>query len=407
MSDFFQNGNIATLNRLRSDILPNLESELVQFSERNPVALILPCLASEMDGEALPGIIQHLRGAEYIDEVVVALGRASGQDYTRAVNYFSILPQRKRVLWMESPPIGDLIRELILNDLDPGSEGKGRAAWVAYGYILAEGRAKNIVLHDCDIVTYDRELLARLCYPLIHPSFSFEFCKGFYSRVTDRLHGRVTRLLVTPLLRALKLIFGNLPFLEYMDSFRYPLAGEFSMTVDLARVNRVPSDWGLEVGTLAEVFRNCSMKCVCQVELCETYDHKHQELSLGDSSQGLLKMSVDIARAIFRPLRSENVNFSKGFLKSLRVTYLKIAKEHIVHYNAGAAINQLIFDKHDEGLAVEVFANALEIAGSEFSDDPTRDKLTPNWDRVISEIPDIFERIHNAVSKSEKIGQVT
>lgn len=407
MSDFFQNGTISTLNRLQSDILPDLEGELVQFTEGNPVALVLPCLASEMDGGALPKIIQHLRGAEYIDEIVVALGRASGQDYLRAVNYFSVLPQRKRVLWVESPPMGDLMRELILNDLNPGAEGKGRAVWMAYGYILSEGRAKNIVLHDCDIVTYDRELLARLCYPLVNPALSFEFCKGFYSRVTDRLHGRVTRLLVTPLLRALKLILGTLPFLEYMDSFRYPLAGEFSMTVDLAQVNRVPSDWSLEVETLAEVFRNCSMKRICQVELCENYDHKHQALSSSDSSQGLLKMSVDITKAIFRTLRIEEVSFSEEFLKALRVDYLKIAQEHIDHYSASAAINQLNFDKHDEELVVKTFTDAIEIAGSEFCNDPTRDKPMPNWNRVISEIPDIFERINATVTESEKIAEVT
>ena len=82
MSDFFQNGTISTLNRLQSDILPDLEGELVQFTEGNPVALVLPCLASEMDGGALPKIIQHLRGAEYIDEIVVALGRAAEKKST-------------------------------------------------------------------------------------------------------------------------------------------------------------------------------------------------------------------------------------------------------------------------------------------------------------------------------------
>jgi glucosyl-3-phosphoglycerate synthase len=30
---------------------------------------------------------------------------------------------------------------------------------------------------------------------------------------------------------------------------------------------------------LVEVFRNCSLKRICQVELAENYDHKHQDLS--------------------------------------------------------------------------------------------------------------------------------
>ena len=45
-------------------------------------------------------------------------------------------------------------------------------------------------------------LLARLCYPVAHPSLGFDFCKGYYARVTEKLNGRVMRLLITPRLRA-------------------------------------------------------------------------------------------------------------------------------------------------------------------------------------------------------------
>ncbi|MFQ5913666.1 MAG: glycosyl transferase [Nitrospinota bacterium] len=402
MGDFYQNGPIATLNRLRSGILDELEGELAAYAQENPVALVLPAHASEIGSKALANIVDQARGASYIDEIVVALGRAKKEHFLRAQEFFSPLPQRKRVLWLDSPPFGKLVKNLVKNDLDPGKEGKGRSAWLAYGYVIAQGRAKNIALHDCDITTYDRELLARLCYPLVHPAFPFEFCKGFYSRVTDRLHGRVTRLLVTPLLRSLEALLGHLPFLNYMDSFRYPLAGEFSMTVDLARINRVPSDWGLEVGTLAEVFRNCALKRVCQAELCENYDHKHQPLSADDPRQGLVKMSVDISKAIFRTLASEGVMFSKAFLNSLRVVYLRAAQDHIVRYDADAAFNHLIFDRHEEGLAVEAFARAIEIAGEEFYQDPLSDKPIPNWNRVISAIPGFLDKIREAVEESER-----
>ena len=77
----------------------------------------------------------------------------------------------------------------------------------------------------------------------------------------------------------MKSVLGPNPLLEFLDSFRYPLAGECAMTTDLARSTRIPSDWGLEVGMLAEVYRNCSLKRICQVELVENYDHKHRELS--------------------------------------------------------------------------------------------------------------------------------
>ena len=37
----------------------------------------------------------------------------------------------------------------------------------------------------------------------VHRPFFWEFAKGHYGRVTYRLYGRVTRLFVTPLLRAM------------------------------------------------------------------------------------------------------------------------------------------------------------------------------------------------------------
>ena len=66
-----------------------------------------------------------------------------------------------------------------------------------------------IALHDCDIVNYSREMLARLCYPVANPNLDYVFCKGFYSRVTNKMHGRVTRLLVTPLVRSIQQLIGQ------------------------------------------------------------------------------------------------------------------------------------------------------------------------------------------------------
>ncbi|MCK7503292.1 MAG: hypothetical protein MZV70_03725 [Desulfobacterales bacterium] len=197
-----------------------------------------------------------------------------------------------------------------------GEDGKGRSAWTAYGYILALENSHVIALHDCDIVTYDRELLARLCYPVTHPNIGFEFCKGYYSRVTDQLHGRVTRLFVSPLIRSLKATLGPNQFLDYLDSFRYILAGEFAMDTELARRLRIPGDWGIEVGVLAEVHRNCVLSRVCQVDLSDNYEHKHQPLTLEDPDQGLLKMGTDIAKCMFRNLAS------RGHILTQRVLHL-------------------------------------------------------------------------------------
>ena len=113
--------------------------------------------------------------------------------------------------------------------IDIGSQGKGRGCWIAFGYVLARRQSQVIALHDCDILSYSRDYLARLCYPIANRNLGYEFSKGYYSRVTDRLHGRVTRLFMTPLLRSLQRLAGPHPFLTFLDSFRYPLAGEIAM----------------------------------------------------------------------------------------------------------------------------------------------------------------------------------
>ena len=76
---------------------------------------------------------------------------------------------------------------------------------VLYGLYLFEKRGKLSCAHDCDITTYNRDLLARLVYPVSNPNFNYEFCKGYYPRIREgALSGRVTRLLVTPLLKTFK-----------------------------------------------------------------------------------------------------------------------------------------------------------------------------------------------------------
>jgi glucosyl-3-phosphoglycerate synthase len=283
------------------------------------------------------------------------------------------------------------------NNLGPGREGKGRAVWVSLGYVLAGRKSRVIAVHDCDIISYSRELLARLCFPVAASGSDMEFCKGYYCRVTNRLYGRATRLFFTPFIRALQKILGYMPFLVYMDSFRYALAGEIAMRRDLATALRLPSDWGLEVGTLAEVYRNMSLNRICQVDIADTYEHKHQPLIPTNPEVGILKMTVEIAKSIFQNLALEGVQFSVGFFKSLSNIYLNIAQETIIRYENDAAINGLRFDRHSESICVESFAKSIEKAGMAFWENPSETVLIPNWHRVTAAIPEFYDLLKNAV----------
>ena len=87
---------------------------------------------------------------------------------------------------------------LVQENIAPSEMGKGRNAWYCFGYFNASARSEAVALHDCDIVTYSRHMLARLFYPVVDPTFNYKFCKGYYYRADDKkLNGRVVRLLVT------------------------------------------------------------------------------------------------------------------------------------------------------------------------------------------------------------------
>ncbi|HOK76164.1 MAG TPA: hypothetical protein PLW35_00410 [Verrucomicrobiota bacterium] len=269
--------------------MQRLENELREFADETPIALVLPCHVKELGSRALRLIVRELKNVTYLKQVVIGIDGANRPtEFQRARAFFNQLPQPHALVWNDGPRLRRLYEQLEEAELSAGQAGKGRNVWICFGYVLASQQARMVAVHDCDIITYSRELLARLCYPVAHPSLAFDFCKGYYARVSDKLNGRVMRLMVTPMLRALKTILGTHPFLVYMDTFRYPLAGEFSLDIDLVRRLRIPYDWALEVGVLSEVFRNVAPRAICQSELCENYDHKHQELSPRDPEKGRL-----------------------------------------------------------------------------------------------------------------------
>jgi glucosyl-3-phosphoglycerate synthase len=398
VGDFHQSGTITTLHNLTRRPLEELEAELVEYSKVNPIGLVLPSLYSELEKPALEKIVQELRQVPYLSEIVIGLDRADEDQFKRAKEYFSRLPQHHRVLWNDGPRAQAIDAALREEGLAPKQRGKGCNVWYCFGYMLASQRSRVVALHDCDITTYDRGMLARLVYPVARPSFSFYFCKGYYARAAGgKLHGRVSRLFVTPIIRTLKRILGQVEYLDYLDSFRYPLAGEFSLHVDVLRDLRIPSDWGLEIGVLSEVQRNYSRGRLCQVDVADVYDHKHQDLSVGDPTAGLAKMSNDIAKALFRKLATQGHVFTQGTFRSIKATYYRIALDFVEAYHKDALMNGLGFDRHAEEKAVEVFLQSIVRAGEQFLHNPMETPFIPSWNRVASARPSVLQDLVDTV----------
>lgn len=405
MADFFQNGIITTLQNVSSRGLEEMETELEKFSKRRNMVLLLPALYSEFETPAMKSILEELKHVKYLYKIILGLDRATKEQFEEVKSIMAGLDVKVDVLWNDGPDMQRLYQSLEDQDFRSVKiKGKGRNVWTMIGYALSDPNAYAFALHDCDIVNYSREIPARLFYPIVHPALDFEFNKGYYSRVTDRLHGRVTRLFYSPLIKALKKTYGENPYLEYMDSFRYALSGEFAFIRTLARGIRISPTWGLEVSTLSEVYENTSVRRICQTEIMESYEHKHQELKNKEPETelegGVAKMSMDIAQTIFRIMSQRGTTFSAESLMTLRAAYFQESRKAISRYDAVAKFNALHFDRKKEIEAVETFDKALKKACEEFVEDPLGVSSLSAWISVRSVMSDISDEFHEIVKRN-------
>jgi glucosyl-3-phosphoglycerate synthase len=344
MSDFAQTGLITTLQRLNDTHLAALERDLVDVARMRPIALVLPCHGSELDRPALGHLVDELRGAEWLSEIVVSMNGLGETVRIRAEEVFAPLPQRVRVLWH-----GDVTDGVY----DGGKPtGKGENVDAAFRLLQEEAQAEIFVTQDCDVVSFRRHDLVRLCYAVAQPDLGFRFAKAYYSRATDRLYGRVTRLFLSPLLHACVRVAGHQPMLSFLMSFRYPLAGEIALTRELAAKLPIAPGWSLELSMLCDVFRRVDPREVCQVDGGGGYDHKHQPAEAVVNG-----MAREIAGELFRQMATE---FPCGpeTRALMAVAYRREGELAVRRSAALARMNQLPYDEGAENALVATFAES-------------------------------------------------
>ena len=403
MSEFSQNGIISTLHDFKTRSTNEIEKDLLKFSKERKMELILPSLYSELEGTALPKIVEEISKTKYLNHIIIGLDKANENQAKNSWKFFKKLKTPFTILWNDGPKLKKLDKELKKKDLAPSELGKGRNVWYCIGMSIARDTARSVALHDCDIKTYDRRMLAKLFYPVVNPLFNFEFCKGYYPRVANgKMNGRVARLLVFPLITALEKTVGKSDYLDFMKSFKYPLAGEFSFRRNILPELRISSDWGIEVGVLSEMQRNFSPQNICQVDLADSYDHKHQDLSIDDQTKGLSRMSIDIIKTFIKKLATQGNSFSRETFRSLKATYYRSALDLIDIYRNDAEMNGLKFDSHTEEKTVELFAANIMKAGEAFYLNPMDTPFIPTWSRVKSAIPDFLIRLKEVVNEDNK-----
>lgn len=365
MADFLQHPQLPTLHHLASPEAGELEAELVEWSRQRPVALLLPALFAECGRPAFPMILEEVSQVEYVDTVVVTMNGMRAGESGEALAFLRRHLKGKRavLLWNDGPEMSQVWRLAEQAGCPPYFEGKGSNVWAGLAWLAACGHEGVVLSHDTDILNYTRGLLWKLCVPLLHPRMGYRFVKGYYSRVADRLFGRVTRLLFFPLAQAMADVLGRQPLIEHYQSFRYPLSGEFAGDMKALERFTLPSGWGLETALLAEAHRALPVEAMCQVDLGFHYEHRHRRLEPGGPrrEEGLIAAAMEVARCLFyQVLREADQKGGKALLQVVLPRYQARAAEWRRRYEHVSLINGLDYDAGDEEEAVVAFSEALE-----------------------------------------------
>lgn len=334
--------------------------------------VVVPLAERDHTSPATERVLQTL---EEVDpaRVLVPL-RASESAVVTVTQWLESFDLDLTVLWCTAPAVEALLHEEGLN----GVAGKGRDVWLGLG---EASTSPYVVVHDADALTYDRWDVPKLLSPL---SAGYEFSKGYYARVENqRFYGRLFRLFYTPLVQALSAERTG-PFVRYLDSFRYALAGEFAMTGELARRMRAPRDWGLELGTLGEAFDHAGFSGTAQVDL-GIHEHEHRSV---EGAGGLGEMCAEVAATLFTTLEERGVSPD---YPALRERFRTHGDRIVGQYEGDAGFNGFEFDADREREQLRRYADAIT--------PPEEDGRLPAWRDAPIDPEQVMRRSKEAVDE--------
>ncbi len=400
MADFYQHARVPTLHHLAHADSSSRENEMLAWAADKPVTLLLPALYAECERPALPRILEEVSQAGHISEVILSMNGMDAAEHERALRLCrqNLKGKKAHLLWNDGPQLSRVYERMDEAGLAGPHAGKGSNIWMGIAYLLARGFNGIIVSHDTDIVNYSRDLLWRLCYPLLHPRMGYRFAKGYYSRVSDRLYGRVTRLLIFPLIQACRDVLGSKPLIEHLDSYRYPLSGEFAADMSALKGFSLPGGWGLEIAILCEAYRHLHGDQQCQVDLGFHFEHRHRSLShdeIGVNEPGLVSAAADVARCLaYQVLREAEPRSAEGMMRLIIERYRPRAAEWLQRYEHVALLNGLHHDHAEESAAVSAFGHALDRLLQSLGDDELRvPAMRESPAKTLTKIPGLAEEL--------------
>ncbi len=245
-------------------------AELVAAKRGRRVSVVLPALDEEATVAAIVAAIVPLtRGsAPLVDELVVVDSGSTDRTIEVAAAAGARVVRRTDVV----------------PELEP-LPGKGEVLWRA----LAATTGDVLCYLDSDLVDFDPAFVPALLGPLLVED-GVHLVKGFYRRPlrletaeVDTGGGRVTELLVRPLLAALR---------PELAGVVQPLGGEYAGTRELLESLPFAAGYGVEIGLLLDAHATRGLDAIAQVNLGVRKHRNRSLLQLGVMARQILAATL-------------------------------------------------------------------------------------------------------------------
>ncbi len=240
--------------------------ELVAAKAGRRVAVVLPALDEEATvGAIVAAIVPLTRGSTPLVDELVVIDSGSGDRTVEIAAAAGARVVRRADVLPELPPVA----------------GKGEVLWRS----LAAVTSDVVCYLDSDLVDFDPAFVPALLGPLLTEP-GVELVKGFYRRPlrmettqADTGGGRVTELLVRPLLAALR---------PQLAGIVQPLGGEYAGTRELLTSLPFAAGYGVEIGLLLDTHTTRGLNALAQVNLGVRKHRNRSLLQLGVMARQIL-----------------------------------------------------------------------------------------------------------------------
>ena len=299
-----------------------MERELIASEKK--IVVVVPCSMRHYRLGSIHHLIKQLQTISFLHSIVIVLSGPDAENEKNKNDPFSSIVYRS-----------DLITVLCASE-----PGKGRALKVGFNYVHQQHQNDAVVVTlDADLQSFSSDFLLKLAYPIA--VFGGHFNKGFYVRYSNnKLDGRLTRLLVFPLLYAISAQDPANDLLQWLLAFRYPLSGDVAFSSQLLPKLALADHWAYDISLLNSVYRSEQKLDVYQTELSENYEHLHRSVEK-EGELGLMEVSKDIVGYLLTAFTLDR--------PQLAADYFQLAKQYSEKYRKLALFNGLTYSQEAEG----------------------------------------------------------